>query len=244
MYNIRNIKERLNKKGDELILYHGSRGGIEGDIKPESRSRCDFGRGFYMGTNPQQVKGLVVEDASPVLYTIRLPLSEVNPDNILFLEDEKWLYAILAHRGRVEEFNGLKAAEEIKAECLEYDFLIGSIADDRMNEAMKRFAENGLTDEGLKGCLESVNYGVQVVAKTQRACRMLEIISERDISGKEADDIRRYIIQKRQESKDVVDKMSREYVRKGLYLSEIIDKEKLKEKTDRPSDKEKKESKL
>lgn len=28
-------------------LFHGSRGGIEGDIKPISRPRCDFGQGFF-----------------------------------------------------------------------------------------------------------------------------------------------------------------------------------------------------
>lgn len=30
----------------DVILYHGSRGGIEGGIKPVSRERCDFGKGF------------------------------------------------------------------------------------------------------------------------------------------------------------------------------------------------------
>lgn len=57
---------------EKIILYHGSRGGIEGSIEPISRSRCDFGKGFYMGTNPEQVKGLVVEQDAPVFYTVEL----------------------------------------------------------------------------------------------------------------------------------------------------------------------------
>ena len=32
-----------------MILYHGSRHGINGPIAPLSRDRCDFGRGFYLG---------------------------------------------------------------------------------------------------------------------------------------------------------------------------------------------------
>lgn len=37
---------------DEIVtLYHGSKSGIRGDIAPISRERCDFGKGFYMGTD-------------------------------------------------------------------------------------------------------------------------------------------------------------------------------------------------
>ena len=31
---------------DKMILYHGSKSGIQGKIKPASRDRCDFGAGF------------------------------------------------------------------------------------------------------------------------------------------------------------------------------------------------------
>ena len=33
-----------------MLLYHGSKAGIDQPIRPVSRSKCDFGRGFYMGT--------------------------------------------------------------------------------------------------------------------------------------------------------------------------------------------------
>ena len=47
-------------------------------IKRVSRVRCDFGRGFYMGTNPEQAKGLVVEDDTPVFYTLEVDFSKVD----------------------------------------------------------------------------------------------------------------------------------------------------------------------
>ena len=40
----------------DKILFHGSRGGIDGNIKPISRVRCDFGKGFYMGEDSNQAK--------------------------------------------------------------------------------------------------------------------------------------------------------------------------------------------
>ena len=42
-----------------MLLCHGSKSGIHGDIKPQSRSACDFGDGFYMGDKPEQPKGLI-----------------------------------------------------------------------------------------------------------------------------------------------------------------------------------------
>lgn len=208
---------------NDIILYHGSRGGIDGDIKPNSRLRCDFGRGFYMGENPMQVKGLVVEDAAPMLYTLKLKLSEIPEDKILILKDNEWLHAILSYRKKVPEFNQLEVSKYWLKELQKYDIIIGKIADDRMNAAMQRFTDYGLTDEGLITCLQSVDYGNQIVAKTPYACSKIEIINEREIFGKEIDDIRKYAVQKREESKYIVQEMTKRYQRKGLYLNEIID---------------------
>lgn len=36
---------------DIVTLYHGSKSGINGTISPISRRYCDFGKGFYMGTD-------------------------------------------------------------------------------------------------------------------------------------------------------------------------------------------------
>ena len=40
---------------DDLILYHGSKNGITGEIAPIGRKETDFGRGFYMGTDVMQI---------------------------------------------------------------------------------------------------------------------------------------------------------------------------------------------
>ncbi len=39
---------------ESVTLYHGSKSGIRGAIAPISRERCDFGKGFYMGTDQTQ----------------------------------------------------------------------------------------------------------------------------------------------------------------------------------------------
>lgn len=44
-------KNRFLRTNETVTLYHGSKSGIRGKIAPISRERCDFGKGFYMGTD-------------------------------------------------------------------------------------------------------------------------------------------------------------------------------------------------
>ena len=43
----------------DVVLYHGSREGINGNIKPRSRRGTDFGSGFYAGTNEEQALAII-----------------------------------------------------------------------------------------------------------------------------------------------------------------------------------------
>jgi hypothetical protein len=207
---------------NDVKLYHGSRGGIVGKIKPMSRQRCDFGQGFYMGTNPQQVRSLVCEEVQPVYYVLKLKLSEIPEDRILHLEGEEWVNAVLANRQANKEFSRLQIAKDIMQKLTKYDIIYGTIADDRMDEAMRRFMQNGLTTAGLLACLQSVDYGIQYVARTEFACSKIEILTEHDVTKGELQSAREYGAVKRREGIGVVDKMAKLYPREGKYLSEII----------------------
>ena len=44
---------------EALRLYHGSKSGIEGPIRPIGSSVNDFGRGFYLGDEPSQPLTLI-----------------------------------------------------------------------------------------------------------------------------------------------------------------------------------------
>lgn len=52
-----------------MRLYHGSKDGIHGKIKPDlSRSMCDFGKVFYTGDIPEQPIGLIAGWKNHKLY--------------------------------------------------------------------------------------------------------------------------------------------------------------------------------
>ena len=216
------IKRALKK--NKIVLYHGSREEINEDIAPISREKCDFGEGFYMGSNPEQIKGLIIESKAPHFYTLEIDLTKIDPNKILVLDEDLWLYTVLANRCKTPSFNESKFCKDLLRRQEEYDFIVGPIADDRMNEALGSFNGSSLTDIGLKMCLSQIDYGFQFVAKTPKACEKIKVVSSRPIYGKEADDIRIYTQEKRTESKGVVENMRRLYRREGLYIDELMDK--------------------
>ena len=66
----------------KFIFYHGSKNGINGDIAPISRGDCDFGTGFYMGTEVLQPLTLICGEEKPVFYAVDFSLKDLNVLNI------------------------------------------------------------------------------------------------------------------------------------------------------------------
>ena len=53
---IANAAKDISLSEGRVLLYHGSKSGIEGIIEPKSRAQCDFGKGFYMSIIPYLVE--------------------------------------------------------------------------------------------------------------------------------------------------------------------------------------------
>lgn len=206
----------------DIILYHGSKGGIKGNIQPASREQCDFGKGFYLGENPNQAKSIVTGSYTPVFYKIKLKLSEIPDDKILQLNGDDWLYSVLACRQQVPEFNNLPIAKQYLQKINSYDIVIGKIADDKMNDAMAKFSEGYITDKGLYSCLQTVQYGNQYVLKTPFACSKIEILDERILTSKDFADIQNYNKIRQMEASKALYQANIRYRNKGKYLDQII----------------------
>ena len=189
-----------------------------------------------MGTNPEQAKGMVISSESPVLYTVEFDFSKIPPESILVLDGLDWIFTILAFRKQSNEFNALKIADEYVENVKSYNVVIGAIADDIINEVVREFSEYSFTDKVLGASLTAIDHGYQIVAKTKRACEAIKIISAKNFSGKEVNDIQRYMEQKREKAHGILMDMVKKYLRDGLYLFEII--EKVSERDMRMSEKE------
>lgn len=205
------------------ILYHGSRGGIEGDIKPISRARCDFGQGFYMGTNSTQAKTLVANDSAPYFYQLELDMSKFSQDKMLELKDMEWAFFVLYNRRRMEPIKNTDFYQKYKHLADGKDLIIGPIADDAMNETMHKFIESQITDKAFLESIRVLNFGNQYVAKTDYACSCIKIVTERDLHGKELSDAVVLQINQRKQGTQLAEEIQKRYRREGRYFDEILE---------------------
>lgn len=205
---------------DRLIVYHGSKKGLQGRIEPISRESCDFGKGFYLGTDPAQPLTLICDEDKPVLYTMKLDLTGLK---VLKVEmNLEWAMLIAYYRGYMNEVKGSEIYKKYERLTDGYDVILGYIANDRMYRVMKSFFEKEITDVALINSLSALDLGRQYVCKTQKACDRLEIIDKRELTSLELAILRNKSIVRRQEGIDLTEEILLKYRREGKFFDEIL----------------------
>lgn len=205
---------------EDKILYHGSKKGIFGAIQPISRQYCDFGRGFYLGTDPLQPLTLICMEKNPVVYQIKLDLKDLNVLQVPF--SIEWALLIAYHKGYMEEAKGSMIYKKYETLSKGYDVIQGYIADDRMYKVMKSFFEKEITDAALFKSLSALDLGTQYVLKTQKACNQLEILKEKKLSPLELEILKDKSIERRDKGMKLTDDILKKYRREGKYFDEIL----------------------
>lgn len=214
------IRERL--KSGSNVLYHGSKGGLKGKIRADFGSACcDFGQGFYLGTMLEQAENRVNSYSDAYLYGFRL--NKANLKEYIFTDGILWALVIGYYRYNeklhLDAYKGLmKEIKKIET-C---DVVTGLIADDKISFVYDNFMSGDITDECLIESLKYVNYGNQVVLRTQKAVNNLSQIAQYHVTK----EMRKNSIVWNKEKKDdleiVLDKLKKQYRRKGRYVDEIL----------------------
>ncbi len=172
-------KNWLSKNGDKstisdggIILNHGSRDRIDGDIAPVSRDRCDFGSAFYAGELREQAELLIKDNGTmKIVYKITVDLSGLNTYTFDDRGDgiDIWAIYIAVKRNKIDPQKYPKLNTLVNT-IDSNDVIIGLIADNEMTEAFNEFLADSITDKALAYCLSKVNLGHQYAFKSQRAC--------------------------------------------------------------------------
>ena len=205
---------------NKLILYHGSKNGIVGNIAPISRSECDFGQGFYMGTSTLQPLTLVCAEDKPKFYTVELDLTGLKVLNVeIGLE---WALLIAYYRKEMESAIGTKIYEKYANFANGYDIVVGYIANDRMYTELSRFFNKTLTDTALIHCLSALDLGKQYVAITEKACKQIKVLKEGSLSQLELAILRDMSVERRKEGIALADEIEVKYRREGRFFDEIL----------------------
>ena len=204
----------------KLVLYHGSKKGIVGDIAPISREECDFGCGFYMGTNTLQPLTLVCNEDKPKFYTVELDMTGLKVLTVEIGMD--WAMLIAYYRKEMENAKGTPIYEKYSHMAAGYDVIIGYIAHDRMYTELSRFFNKTLTDVALINCLSALDLGKQYVAITEKACKQIKILKEEPLSGLELSLLKDMSAERRKEGIALAEKIEIKYRREGKFFDEIL----------------------
>lgn len=211
-------KHSLNNQN--YILFHGSKSGIINEILPISRRQCDFGKGFYMGTELLQPLKLICNYDNPKLYIVELDITNLNilhvPTNI------EWALIVAYNRGKLEIINKKKLYDKYKHMFDLYDVIIGNIADDRIFFALDNFFEGSITDKGLIECLNTLQLGKQIVAITEKACRQIIVKDEIVLTKIELLCLQDIGENNRKKGIENANMICKKYRRDGKYFDEII----------------------
>lgn len=204
-----------------VSLYHGSKEGLNGPISPfVSDGMCDFGTGFYMGTDPHQPQTLICEEKSPVFYRLSLDLEGLK--TYRFEVGIDWALFIAYNRGRLARYAGSPLVKRFTRIRAEHDLIFGKIADDRMFAVMGRFFEGLIGDVALVKAISALQIGDQYCAVTEAACRRIAIEEEKRFSFVELEHLREKCARQRQRGSSEADRIVRDYRREGRSFEEVL----------------------
>ena len=214
------IVDSLKSENEGLVLYHASRNGITGNIKPISRKRCDFGEGFYTGTGPLQPLTLVSNEDHPIFYAVSLNTVNLKTLNIEVNFD--WAMLIAYYRGYMDNIKESPLYEKYAHMTDNVDVVVGYIADDRMYQVLTDFFEQRITDTALMSSLSALDLGKQYVAISEKACDSISILKERSLTKLELMILKEKSIIRRKEGLSLAEKAAKEHRRDGKYFDEIL----------------------
>lgn len=207
----------------KLVLYHGSKKGIDGDIAPISRGECDFGKGFYMGTTTLQPLTLVCNEDKPKFYAVELDTTDLKVLTVDIGMD--WAMLIAYYRKEMESAKGTPVYEKYAHMADGYDLIIGYIANDRMYTELSRFFNRTLTDVALINCLSALDLGKQYVAVSEKACKQIKVLKEYPLSQLELALLKNMSAERRKEGIALAEEIEVKYRREGKFFDEILEGE-------------------
>lgn len=215
-------KYTANLKGfsEKKVLYHGSKAGIKGHIAPISRKHCDFGKGFYMGTEPYQPLTMISDFEQSKFYVISLDLTGLRVLKVK--PDLEWAMLVAYNRGKMDESKGTLLYERYAERAKDYDVIIGIIANDRMFYVLDNFFLGNITDKALVMSLSALQLGEQYVAITEKACENTSIETEVELSYLERVFLRDLSASNRVKGVNLANEICRDYRREGKYFDEIL----------------------
>ena len=221
---IKQAADNISLEKNRVLLYHGSKSGIVGAIEPKSRKQCDFGKGFYMGTDPNQPLTLICDYEESKFYIV-----SICTDALKSLEvntDIDWAMLVAYNRGKMEKIKDTDLYNKYRDMMTDKDLIIGSIANDRMFYVIDNFFVGNVTDVALVNSLSALQLGRQFVTVSQKGCDAVRIEKEIPLSYLERLVMKEVADENRAKGISLANDICKNYRREGKFFDEILDEAK------------------
>lgn len=184
----------------KTIYYHGSNTIIQMPDLSKSREDIDFGVGFYLTEDYSMAAKWACKKNNSICNKYNLNLDGLAVYE--FVLDKEWLDFVTANRNEEIEKNN-------KFE--KYDILIGAIADDRLYNTIEMYENGFLPASKAIEIMNCMDYGKQIVLKTQKAIDNLEFLGYEKISGERKYNFKEQYRNEKREAFARTEQLIREY---------------------------------
>ena len=173
-----------------------------------------------MGTDRTQPLTLICNYPNAKIYTLSVDLSGLR---ILDVEAGlDWALLIAYNRGKMEFVKHTAIYNRFADLSKGCDMIIGYIANDRMFFVLDRFFNGEITDLALINSLSALKLGKQYVALTEKACKKIEVLDERQLTESDRDRLKQESVDNRSKGIALADEICRKYRREGRFFDEIL----------------------
>ena len=205
-----------------ILLYHGSKHGIEGEIMPVSHVHCDFGAGFYMGEQAGYPLSVACGFPESKFYLVSVNLSGIRMVEIPIGID--WAMLVAYHRGKLEKVKGSFFYGRYASLTKHCDMVLSSIVDGQVFQVLDDFFLGRITDMALVKCLSALKPEKQYVALTEKGCKAVKIEKEVPLFYLERLCLQAMGEEERAGSISMIEGIYEENHAKGNYFDEMIGK--------------------
>ena len=221
---IKQAADNISLEKNRVLLYHGSKSGIVGAIEPKSRKQCDFGKGFYMGTDPNQPLTLICDYEESKFYIVSICAEALK--SLEVNTDIDWAMLVAYNRGKMEKIEDTDLYNKYRDMMTDKDLIIGSIANDRMFYVIDNFFVGNVTDVALVNSLSALQLGRQYVTVSQKGCDAVRIEKEIPLSYLERLVMKEVADENRAKGISLANDICKNYRREGKFFDEILDEAK------------------
>lgn len=221
---IKQATDNISLEKNRSLLYHGSKSGIVGAIEPKSRKQCDFGKGFYMGTDPNQPLTLICDYEESKFYIVSICADAL--ESLEVNTDIEWAMLVAYNRGKMEKIKDTDLYNKYCDMMTDKDLIIGSIANDRMFYVIDNFFVGNVTDIALVNSLSALQLGRQYVTVSQKGCDAVRIEEEIPLSYFERLVMKEVADENRAKGISLANDICKSYRREGKFFDEILDEAK------------------